>query len=197
MILDAAGTFSDNQQLVAVAAGNHQSTNWIDFGEFVDKQGVTSHRDVGAGEPFGVHFHVDTAFSNSLADPAAIFQAFLYIDDTDPPDSASGNAIYLPGSHQVLNAAGIGFAFSLGQGNSFVLPLTSPQGGVLDPSWPAASRSLGRRYMRIVYVFSGTGTFTGAITAKLTTMSHAVGRPNSISKQTPGMYPANVDWGMN
>lgn len=197
MILDAAGTFSDNQVFSAVSAGIIQSDNWMDFGLFTDKLGKPTGKDMGAGEPLYVHFRVTSTFSNSLADPAAFFRAVLFTDIQDPPVSTGGTATFLPSSHEVLNQLGVGFTVSLEAGRTFVLPLCSPQGGALNPNNTLVSRAVGQRFLRVAYQFGGTGTFSGAIEAILTKDSMTTGKPNAASKYIGGIYPANVDIGLS
>lgn len=195
MILDQAAAFSNAQVFSAVTAGIYQSDNWIDLGQFTDAKGVVSSPDIAAGEQLYVHFRAASGFSSSTFNVAAAFRAVVFIDDVSPPSSGNATAVFLPASHEIVNQLGVGFAVSLAAGQTFTLPIASPQGGALNPQNSLLSRSLGKRYMRVAYQFSGTGTFSGAIDAILTKDSMSPGVPMPGSKYVGGIYPASVDIG--
>lgn len=195
MILDALGTLSDAQALSVAGSGVVQSTNWIDLGAYTDRLGVTTGADMGAGNPFFIHFRVTTAFSNSAANATATFRVVLFTDDGDPPASNSGTCTFLPASHEVINTLGVGFANSLPVGATFMLPLCSPQGAAMNPNNTLLSRACGQRFLRCAYQFSaGSGTNTGGIEAILTTQSMTRGKVNANSKYVGGIYPSADMW---
>ena len=203
MIRDSLGLFSDAQALAYTsgAAGQQitQSTNWMEMSEHTDRLGIVTYPDLGPGQQLYVHFRVITGFVNAT-DALATFQALVYLDSTDPPNSASGVASYVPVSHPVQNTLTAGFTFNLAAGNSFVLPIASPQGAAVNPEAPLTSRGLGKRFIRVAYIIAhgAAATTTGTIEAILSTSSSVVGNSQGgagQSKYVDGIYPANVDFG--
>lgn len=202
MIYDALGMLSDNQSLAGMTPGVVQSTNWMDFGEatYRDKLGsggasFTVSPDIAAGEPLYIAFRVNTGFSHG--DAAAQFRAIVYMDDSNPPASASGQAHYNAGT-EAINLIGAAFSTRLQAGATFHIALSSVMGGynalgnsnILAPDY-----SQGMRYLRVAYQLSGTAgnMVTGAISAYLTRDSHAIGAvgPGS-TKFIGGIYPAST-----
>lgn len=199
MILDALGTFSDNQSLVGMTPGVTMSDNWMDLGEYTvsTRRGtapVAHQPDIAAGNPLYVTFRVTSSFSH--ADSGAIFRAVVFMDDNDPPNSASTDAAYSAGT-EILNEIGLAFQVRLVEGASFTIPVAAVMAGTnkANQSYiPAPSKGQGFRYMRVAYVLSGTGNMvTGAISAQLTNQSHDIGVPNpGATNFIGGIYPAST-----
>lgn len=198
MILDALGTFSDNQSLAGLS-GIVQSDNWMDLGEYTARTGLVSapvaHQpDIAAGNPLYVAFRVTEAFTH--ADAAAVFRAVVYLDDRDPPDSAGGFAHYSAGT-EMTNTLALGFAAKLGLGASFTIPVAAVMAGTNKEAQSnviVPSKGQGFRFMRVAYVIAGTGNLvTGAITAQLTNQSHDIGPVSpGGTKFIGGIYPPST-----
>ena len=194
MIRDQLGMLADAQVLSYTGSSQQitQSDNWIDLGDFTDPAGITTHRDLGAGEPLYFQFRVTTTFGN-VTDPAASVQMLLFVDNNDPPMSNSGNAVYIPVGPPVVNLLLAGFTFSLAAGNSFVLPLAAISTAI-DPNATAISRSLGQRYLRAAFIITHqvASTTVGEIEVILTNQPSTQCAPQGPSNKIDGVYPAST-----
>lgn len=147
MIGDLSFEFSKNQAITGASAF---STKFTDLGE-------TVARDIGAGEPATIVFHVTEAFATATGTPLLTFNLVLDFSDT-----VHGVAFTLVGSSVQYGTA------ELGLGRRIFVPIMPLSDAQRETLRTAAGVGAPYKFLGASYVLAG-GTFNaGKITAFLT-----------------------------